>query len=626
MAKNKKEELFYLLKESNTPLPSSFLAIKLNVTERSIRNYVKEMNQMFQSNVIQSNSKGYYLENNAIRLSDVMQPRHLEYSQTQRCRLILRELLFHDVFHYVKFADSLFISDVTVQNDINKYVRPLLAHYPLTLKKQGGTYALYGKELDKRNLLSNLIKEELKDFSYFYFDELNRKYGYRELKSAIENILIRHQWHVNTYMLQNITTHLIVSISRLENHYFISEETGSMPALNKKIENVSEEITAFLHQKYHIELPLSEMNYISYVLSSKTYQIIKPQEGISSINEYIEDEYIQICKEIVEKLKAYYYIEFDQNSFIRFAFHIKALANRSSLNQYISNPHTKITRAANPFLFEIGVFISDILKEHHIYLIDDEIAFLAFHIGAFYDESRDNRSALQVLVSLPKYINCIEKFQIKVQPLSTFAEFIYTDQYESSQQRYDLIITSDPIDSNIPAFYISPLITDLEIESLKALIYDLSKRKNNSIFSKDEVPIGLFKKNFYAWTEYKDLIRYLTDELCQLNYVGDSFYKDVMEREKLSSTVFVEGIALPHSLQMNAKQNCFSIVINDMPINWNGNDVYIVILIAFSNETRLMFRDFVDSLINKLYESKDNILSMQKISSYEEFIQWIKNE
>lgn len=39
-----------------------------------------------------------------------------------------------------------------------------------------------------------------------------------------------------------------------------------------------------------------------------------------------------------------------------------------------------------------------------------------------------------------------------------------------------------------------------------------------------------------------------------------------------------------------------------------------------------MFRDFVDSLINKLYESRDNIISMQRINSYEEFIRWIENE
>lgn len=83
---------------------------------------------------------------------------------------------------------------------------------------------------------------------------------------------------------------------------------------------------------------------------------------------------------------------------------------------------------------------------------------------------------------------------------------------------------------------------------------------------------------------------------------------------------------MPHSLQMNARQNCFSIVINETPIDWNGSDVYIIILIAFSKENRLMFRDFVDSLINKLYESRDNIISMQRINSYEEFIRWIENE
>ena len=110
MAKSKKEQLFTILKESNKPLPSSFLSAKLNVTERSIRNYVKELNHILQATIIVSSQQGYYLKNNAVRLSDITQPQHLEYSQGQRCRMILKELLFHNHFHYVKFAEKLYVS------------------------------------------------------------------------------------------------------------------------------------------------------------------------------------------------------------------------------------------------------------------------------------------------------------------------------------------------------------------------------------------------------------------------------------------------------------------------------------------------------------------------------------
>ena len=71
--------------------------------------------------------------------------------------MILKELLFHNHFHYVKFAEKLYVSDVTIQNDIKKVVRPFLAKYPLVLKKQGSEYTLCGNEREKRNLMSNLI-------------------------------------------------------------------------------------------------------------------------------------------------------------------------------------------------------------------------------------------------------------------------------------------------------------------------------------------------------------------------------------------------------------------------------------------------------------------------------------
>ena len=61
MAKSKKEQLFTILKESNKPLPSSFLSAKLNVTERSIRNYVKELNHILQATIIVSSQQSEQL-------------------------------------------------------------------------------------------------------------------------------------------------------------------------------------------------------------------------------------------------------------------------------------------------------------------------------------------------------------------------------------------------------------------------------------------------------------------------------------------------------------------------------------------------------------------------------------
>ena len=206
----------------------------------------------------------------------------------------------------------------------------------------------------------------------------------KKLEADLENILEKNHFNVNSYILKTIATHLLIIISRMENHYYLD---CSDRLSGKNVSVMAKEITTYLKEEYDVDIPSVEMSYLSMILSSKTYPIDRTFDD-ASLSMYIEDAYISISEEIVHKLQEYYSIEFSQESYVRFAFHIQALARRSKMNKYVENPHTGITRATNPFLFEIGVFISDILKEHAIYINDDEIAFLAFHIGAFYEVRR----------------------------------------------------------------------------------------------------------------------------------------------------------------------------------------------------------------------------------------------
>ena len=68
-----------------------------------------------------------------------------------------------------------------------------------------------------------------------------------------------------------------------------------------------------------------------------------------------------------------------------------------------------------------------------------------------------------------------------------------------------------------------------------------------------------------------------------------------------------------------------SVVINDHPIDWCGSAVYIIILIAFGSDQREMFRDLIDALTEKLYKNRGNIVRMQNIGSYEDFMKWLRS-
>lgn len=82
---------------------------------------------------------------------------------------------------------------------------------------------------------------------------------------------------------------------------------------------------------------------------------------------------------------------------------------------------------------------------------------------------------------------------------------------------------------------------------------------------------------------------------------------------------------LPIPNRCISNRDCMSVVSNNHPIDWCGSAVYIIILIAFGSDQREMFRDLIDALTEKLYENRGNIVRMQNIDSYEDFMKWLRS-
>ena len=113
-------------------------------------------------------------------------------------------------------------------------------------------------------------------------------------------------------------------------------------------------------------------------------------------------------------------------------------------------------------------------------------------------------------------------------------------------------------------------IIDNELNQKSALI--LSK-----YFDKD-----LFFHNVKARDKF-ELIKFLCNKINEKyeydkKYDAD-LYKTIIDRENAASTVFSKSVALPHPEMPFADETVVATVILDKPINWDGNEIYIVFLL-----------------------------------------------
>jgi len=601
------------------------LATIFNVSDRSIRNYIQVINKSYH-NLILSSNKGYSI-NYANSMSDIILNKNQikNFSQEQRKNYVLKELLFNNRIDYFDLSERLYVSEHTILSDINK-IRVLLNEYDLTIKRKSTYFSLIGEEQNKRKILCYLIFKESNGFLPDYISHYKDTNILNKLTINTRRILNNDGLFYNDYTLENIVIHLLIYIQRISEDYFLSDNNTLLPLnVTKESQSAAKELAAMLTEEFDVVIPNIEITYLILLIDTNTTSINAEDLVISNYQEYIGDYYVEITKKIIDSINKYFSLDIDNNDFlIRLALHIKALCSRSVKSHFIANPFTNQMKATYPFIYEIAVFISSILKkEEQIFINDDEIAFLAFHIGS-YIELKNEKQSIKCLLIIPDYHNMRQLIYNNIKTrLKRKVHIQETTTYDLPQDIFDFYISYKQIPKlNLPLFKISLFPENQNFLELEKYVDHLISSQSYSKVANKYLSLNerqLFKLDYYHETSTK-MIQALTEELINLGYVRSDFTQMVLERESLSSTAYIDNIAFPHAMEMNANKTVLSIVINQKPILWGKRTVNIIILIACSMNERKLFRELTEVLTSRIYNDSSFIFEIMKCKNYGNFI------
>src|SRR5699024_5488144 len=102
------------------------------------------------------------------------------------------------------------------------------------------------------------------------------------------------------------------------------------------------------------------------------------------------------------------------------------------------NPLTEIVKKNNPLVFDIAIFIGlDFMKEMNVEINEDEIAFIAIHLGVAIEQLFKKTEKIKIGVYSPNYISINSYLIMKLE--SYFNKQV--DFFEMSPQ--DLIVRKD---------------------------------------------------------------------------------------------------------------------------------------------------------------------------------------
>lgn len=374
--KEKQIQLIELLSKEKVPLTSTVISNALEISVRSVKNYVKEINEFYEENIIKSSRKGYELVKSiSIDLLYKNTNKTIPQNISERSTYIFRQLIssnFSKIDIY-EFCEDLFISKSTLINTIyfmnNQWIlekiRFSINNDELSIegdeKHIRKAIIKFIYHTSKGNIINNYLLEN-------YFESIDVPF----IIKASEEILNIKDSINNDFATFTFYLHLLIIIDRVRKGNHI-ENSNRDDRLNENIE--IEDYIKTIEKEINISFNIVEKNEIYYLIYTYVDQYSSQFEEIKDDNG--DNQMKLLVKHYVNIVNNHYLINLSSKQFNKFfEYHLRSLLKRSKNNSFINNPMSEIIKSNNPIIYDIAVFISiDFMERFNVKLSDDEISW-----------------------------------------------------------------------------------------------------------------------------------------------------------------------------------------------------------------------------------------------------------
>lgn len=623
---NRRNKIFTLLYTSGIPLPSAKIAERLGVSERTVRNDIDELKK-------ECGKKGYEIEkirNKGYRIEvtdyEIFYKHSIDRTEKERKpdaedgALILFTLICHENFLSAEeIAEMIFVSRSGIPGKIES-AKKLAAEFRMNVvSKPGKGIKIEGNEEDKRAFLRYFSKEYPMKFTVgnqvpgVLLHQLDGHYISQRIEALSEK-------HGLTYTEENIhliSAHILIMISRLESSS--SPEIRHF-TLDQNEQEFCEELFQTVEREFQVVLPPYERNYLTSIMISKKASVLN--------NRYSVQETKAVIENFVRAMKERYLYDFSQFLDLDSGFfsHMQGILYRKSKGLVLRNPLKNKIKSEHPLAYEMALSASKDTFGAGDRISDDELTYLALYISLVLEQefghvSRPQTTCLLVCGSGKSISLMLETVIGKYIEDIVIEKVVSKKEYDRLEYiLQDIVISSiDVQHKNCPVIHLSSIPSKLELAKLKKDIRHIVEKKQRMVFD-------LFsEKQFLILPEYQgtkeNLLRDRVTRMHENGYISQPsrFFSSLVERERMGSTAFGQGVAIPHTLGLMSEKSCIDVVLLNQPMDWEANEkVSVIFLLSISKEDYHQVLEIYDYFLELIYIQATE--RMAKIKSFDEFL------
>ncbi|MCO8193586.1 MULTISPECIES: BglG family transcription antiterminator [Anaerofustis] len=640
-----------ILNEKKDWITGKALSEKLGVSDRTIRNDISIINydiEPYSANIISERGKGYKLECNDNELLISMLSKKDSFQNNNEKRL-------YDIFLYLllnsksilldDLEDLFYISRSTLENDI-KRIKALLSnvHPPVMLIREKNHIQIAGLEISIRFLINEILmmnynskKNELEFSGEIFSNE-----EYIDINNKIKDILLKNKLILNDQNIADITLYLYTAKIRIQNNNTFVGMVDSKFNVENNIENIAKIMFYEIidYDKLSNEIQEEEIKQLAVKLSFFNICHILEENDTEQINK-LPKEITRIVDLLIESIQDDYNLNLknDEELYMGLIFHIRSLINRIKYHQLSENPILETIKKQYPFIFELSLNIYKIFKNTlNVELSESEVSYVAAHLAAAIERLRldnsPNKKNIAIISHYVKSYSDLLSCQVKnlcsndyniIGPYPTFKlnDILKEDPI--------LILTTCDLDKNeirdtqVPILKIS---IEFPYEEQIKILQTISEIKKNSIYNRipNKFLDNFSEKVFFPklnLTKKEDVLALMANSMLLNDFVTNDYFKEVLEREELSSTLINNMIAIPHPIHFYGKQNVIGIAIMDEPISWGAGKAQLIFMLSIKREEKNQIREFF-KFIECFMNDMDNVNILIKSNNYKDFINNIK--
>ncbi len=608
------------------------LALKLQVSSRTVRNDVGYINTI-KPNLIESSPRGYRFFPDAATHSLLTESLRTILEPTERQNYILSQILINNRAENLHdIADKLFVSFQTISNDFRRLQKQMKIE-GVFIERKGDSIFVNLAEHERRRLLTNLVKEEMgevfHDLSAFHHETMNLNLP--EISTLLREIFNEEGISIDEYSINSFALHLAMALFRVKTDNFIDSTAYDHSSIDGLKEFVfSEKIAARIYSLYEIEIPNVEISGLAYHLIGRL-RVDLDDTSLENIDKFIDKSIISLGEKLFAAAdEVYGFNLYNERMFIGFLSHLQDMLIRLRNNRIIQNPLSKNFKNTYPVIYDIAVFMADMIAECTTYHVnEEEITSLAIHIGSALEQSRMSdidEDRVHLLLISPQYSARSDKICHAINN-RVGNDIVWDGVHTSVQKDYsgfpvDVIVTTANLSSctfreNQRVVFVNPFLKADDFSRIEQAVL-LTKKSYKQKNFLQAANLWLSEDLFFIDPPCKnenEIIDYLCSHLSDKGLVYDNFYEQVIKREQLSSTSYGGGFAIPHSVEMDAKQTAVAVVLFRKEVAWGGDRVSFVMLPAISKDDNKQFLNFLETLTELLL----NTQILKKVSTADTF-------